>query len=58
MIYDKAGYLIGASVLSEQADDLINDLNLLISQHTKKEELEQWIMGYPTVASDLSYLLK
>ncbi|MBF8807877.1 MAG: NAD(P)/FAD-dependent oxidoreductase [Enterococcus lacertideformus] len=58
LMYDANGYLIGASVLNEQADVLINDLTLLINQRVKKEELEQIIMGYPTVASDLAYLLK
>lgn len=58
LVYDANEYLVGASVLSEHADDLINDLNLLINQKMKKEELNQLIIGYPTMASDLSYLLK
>ena len=57
-IYDTKGYLVGASVLSEHADDLINTLNLLINQKMRKKDLTQMIMGYPTLASDLSYLLK
>lgn len=58
LTYDVDDYLVGASVISEQADDLINDLTLLINQKVKKAELDQWIIGYPTLASDLSYLLK
>ncbi|EOH89584.1 dihydrolipoyl dehydrogenase family protein [Enterococcus villorum] len=58
LIYDTKGYLVGASVLSEHADDLINTLNLLINQKMRKKDLTQMIMGYPTLASDLSYLLK
>ncbi|HJG22852.1 MULTISPECIES: dihydrolipoyl dehydrogenase family protein [Enterococcus] len=58
LIYDANDFLVGAAVISEQADDLINDLTLLINQKVKKAELDQWILGYPTLASDLSYLLK
>lgn len=58
LTYDVHDYLVGASVISEQADDLINNLTLLINQKVKKAELDQWIIGYPTLASDLSYLLK
>ena len=58
LTYDANDFLVGAAVISEQADDLINDLTLLINQKVKKAELDQWILGYPTLASDLSYLLK
>jgi glutathione reductase (NADPH) len=58
LIYDTKGYLVGASVLSEHADDLINTFNLLINQKMRKKDLTQMIMGYPTLTSDLSYLLK
>ncbi len=58
LTYDEQDHLIGATVISEQADDLINDLTLLINQKVTKAELDQWILGYPTLASDLSYLLK
>ncbi|MEG2644937.1 MAG: NAD(P)/FAD-dependent oxidoreductase, partial [Enterococcus sp.] len=51
-------YLIGAAVISEQADELIDDLTLVINQKLTKKELDGYIMGYPTLASDLSYLLK
>ncbi len=58
LTYDANDFLVGAAVISEQADDLINDLTLLINQKVKKAKLDQWILGYPTLASDLSYLLK
>ncbi|GMC03922.1 hypothetical protein K4E_14520 [Enterococcus thailandicus] len=50
--------MIGASVLSEQADELIDFLTIAINQRLTKEIVDQWIFGYPTLASDLPYLLK
>lgn len=58
LTFDQRDQLIGASVLSEQADELIDDLTLLINQKMMKKDLDRYIMGYPTLASDLSYLLK
>lgn len=58
LTFDQQNYLIGAAVISEQADELIDDLTLVINQKLTKKELDSYIMGYPTLASDLSYLLK
>ncbi|MGC3362546.1 NAD(P)/FAD-dependent oxidoreductase, partial [Enterococcus faecalis] len=47
-----------AAVISEQADELIDNLTSVINQKLTRTELDNYIMGYPTLASDLSYLLK
>ncbi|MHC5217020.1 dihydrolipoyl dehydrogenase family protein [Enterococcus sp. LJL128] len=57
VVVDKqTGLLAGASVLSNEADELINLLTLVINQKLPKENINQLIMLYPTVASDISYL--
>ncbi|GMC02155.1 glutathione reductase (NADPH) [Enterococcus sp. DIV0182] len=58
LCFNKENFLIGASVLSEQADELIDFLTIAINQGLTKEIVDQWIFGYPTLASDLPYLLK
>ncbi|MFV0559990.1 MAG: dihydrolipoyl dehydrogenase family protein [Enterococcus sp.] len=57
LIYTAENKLVGASLLSSQADELINYLALVIDQKITSKQIEQMIMGYPTVASDLDYLL-
>ncbi|WP_439818925.1 dihydrolipoyl dehydrogenase family protein [Weissella paramesenteroides] len=49
------GQLIGASVLSSHADELINYLTLAINQGLTKETVSKQLYAYPSVASDLSY---
>ena len=58
LTFDQQNYLIGAAVISEQADELIDNLTSVINQKLTRTELDNYIMGYPTLASDLSYLLK
>lgn len=57
LVKNTEGMLIGASVLSERADDMINYLTFCIQQKLTTEDLTKMIMGYPTLASDLSYLV-
>lgn len=57
LVKNAEGVLIGASVLSERADDMINFLTLCIQQKLTAADFEKMIMGYPTIASDLSYLV-
>ncbi len=57
VIVDQAsGTIVGATVLSELADEVINYLTLLIDQHLTLKDLQQTILAYPTPASDLQYL--
>ncbi|WP_086349155.1 dihydrolipoyl dehydrogenase family protein [Candidatus Enterococcus clewellii] len=57
IISDKeSGLLVGASVLSNEADQLINLMTVMINEKIPAERLANQIMLYPTVASDISYL--
>ncbi|MFD1901950.1 hypothetical protein GQR36_21555 [Enterococcus termitis] len=57
MVIEKAtGLLAGASVLGNEADQLVNLFTVMINQKIPAEKINQLIMLYPTVGSDLSYL--
>ncbi|MGM9903163.1 hypothetical protein A5844_000313 [Enterococcus sp. 10A9_DIV0425] len=58
LLFDQENYLVGATVLSESADELINDLMLMINQQLRAKDLNQFIFGYPTMMSDIPYLMK
>ena len=49
------GQIVGASVLSTHADELINYLPSAINQGLTKEAVSQQLTAYPSVASDLTY---
>lgn len=50
------GTVVGATVLSTIADEMINYLTLLIDQQITLNKLQRTILAYPTPASDLQYL--
>jgi glutathione reductase (NADPH) len=52
---DQAGRLVGATVMSSHADELINYLTTAINQGLTQETVTQQLFAYPSVASDLSY---
>lgn len=56
IIEKETGIVVGATVLGNEADQLINLFTLMINQQLKAETINAMIMLYPTVASDLSYL--
>ncbi len=49
--------IIGATLLSNEADSLINLLTMAIKEHMTHSDVVKEIMAYPTAASDLEYLL-
>ncbi|MYV06152.1 MULTISPECIES: dihydrolipoyl dehydrogenase family protein [Furfurilactobacillus] len=49
--------LVGATVLSSIADEMINYLTFLINQHATAGDFENQVMAYPSPASDIDYLL-
>ncbi|OTN89290.1 hypothetical protein A5819_001782 [Enterococcus sp. 7E2_DIV0204] len=56
IITDKVtGLLVGATVLGNEADQLINLFTMMINQHLTASKVNEMIMLYPTVSSDLSY---
>ncbi|WP_125708217.1 dihydrolipoyl dehydrogenase family protein [Companilactobacillus zhongbaensis] len=56
IVLDKNKTIVGATVLTEQADELINLLTIAIDKKMDNSSLNDFIFGYPTVASDLQYL--
>ncbi|EOL49913.1 dihydrolipoyl dehydrogenase family protein [Enterococcus caccae] len=57
IITDKdTGLLVGATVLGNEAEQLINLFTLMINQKVVSDKINEMIMLYPTVSSDLSYL--
>ncbi|MFC6182575.1 dihydrolipoyl dehydrogenase family protein [Lactiplantibacillus daowaiensis] len=57
VVVDKAsGRVVGASFLSELADEMVNYVALLIDKQLTLPELQRLILAYPTPASDLQYL--
>lgn len=54
----ETGLLVGASCLNAKADEMINFLTLLINKKITTQETAQFIMAYPTHASDLSSIYK
>ncbi|MFH5810528.1 dihydrolipoyl dehydrogenase family protein [Companilactobacillus sp. FL22-1] len=49
--------IIGATLLSNEADNLINLLTMAIKQRMTHADVIKEIMAYPTAASDLEYLI-
>lgn len=56
IVLDEQDQIIGATVLSNEADSMINLLSLAIKQHMTHSDVKREIFAYPTAASDLEYL--
>ncbi|GBG97508.1 FAD-dependent oxidoreductase [Lactococcus termiticola] len=52
---NEEGLIVGASILSTLADELVNFLSILINKKISLMEAKSLIMAYPTPASDLTY---
>lgn len=54
IIFNKGNQqIVGAEVLSQDADQLVDYLSLLIQQHVSADDLQQQLFAYPSQASDL-----
>lgn len=51
------GTVVGATVLSNHADYLINIFTLMIDQRMKIDDFNKEILAYPSLASDVTYLV-
>src|SRR5699024_4620479 len=49
------GHIVGAAVLSTEAEQVINYLDFVITNHMSSADISQTITAYPTLASDLTY---
>lgn len=52
-IFDKAGHLVGASVMSEEAGTYIDMLTLIINQKVTAKDLSKMIFAFPTITYGL-----
>lgn len=57
IIDEDSDQILGAHLLSEEADELINHFATAIQFKLTTRDLKQMIYAYPTAASDLSYML-
>ncbi|HJE45901.1 dihydrolipoyl dehydrogenase family protein [Levilactobacillus namurensis] len=56
VVIEKAsGRIVGAAVLSMEAEQVINYLDFVIQQRLSSVDINHAIMAYPTLASDLTY---
>ncbi|WP_164508705.1 dihydrolipoyl dehydrogenase family protein [Levilactobacillus tongjiangensis] len=53
VVHRQSGQVVGAEVISQQADVLINYLALLIQQKITPEQLHDTFFAYPSAAADL-----
>ncbi|MGJ3994662.1 FAD-dependent oxidoreductase, partial [Lactiplantibacillus plantarum] len=51
-----SGQVVGATLLSDVADEMVNYFTLLIEKHVTLPDLQRLVLAYPTPASDLQYL--
>lgn len=49
--------VVGATIISDQADYLINIFTIMINNHATVTEIDKYIFTYPTLASDIKYLI-
>lgn len=49
--------VVGITSLSDQADSLINYAALILNQKITKEEMEEYLFAYPTLATNLHQLM-
>lgn len=57
LIEDETDRVLGAHLLGPQADELINVFALAISSNIRASDLREKIFAYPTLASDIAYML-
>lgn len=57
LIEDETDRVLGAHLLGPQAEELINVFALAISSNIRASDLREKMFAYPTVASDIRYML-
>ncbi|MBT9671570.1 NAD(P)/FAD-dependent oxidoreductase [Secundilactobacillus kimchicus] len=57
LVFDQAGYLVGASLYADDADDLINLITMIITGHMTANDLHQQIFAFPSATSGVMDLL-
>lgn len=57
IIDEDSNLLLGAHLISQEADELINHFATAIQFNLTVQDLKQMIFAYPTAASDLGYML-
>jgi glutathione reductase (NADPH) len=57
LVFDQAGYLVGASLYSDDSEELVNLLTLIINGHYTATNLQQQIFAFPSSTVGLLDLL-
>ncbi|WP_334328534.1 dihydrolipoyl dehydrogenase family protein [Companilactobacillus sp. HBUAS59699] len=57
IVFNKDDQIVGATLMSNEADEMINYLTLAINKKLTHDEIVNTIFAYPTPASDLQYLV-
>lgn len=57
IVLNNQDQIIGATVMSSEADSMINLLTFAIKNQMTHAEVKKMIFAYPTAASDLEYLI-
>lgn len=57
VVLNSAGEIVGATVLGSHADELVNYFIDLINRHESAATIQKHLYVYPSLASDLGYLL-
>lgn len=55
VIFDHEGYIVGATVLSGSADELINYFTVAINTKQDKQAIKHNLYAYPSLGSDMSF---
>lgn len=57
LVEDGTGRILGAHLLGEHAEEIINIFGLAIRTGLTAEQLKEMVYAYPTAASDIGYML-
>ncbi|HKR61418.1 MAG TPA: hypothetical protein VJS64_17155, partial [Pyrinomonadaceae bacterium] len=57
LVEESTDRIIGAHLLGEHAEEVINIFGLAIRHGLKAQDLKTMIYSYPTSASDVSYMV-
>jgi len=57
LVEDESNRVLGAHLLGEHAEEVINMFGLAIRHGLKAQDLKTMIYAYPTSASDVGYMV-
>jgi len=57
LVEEETDHILGAHLFGPHAEEIINLFALAISTNTRAADLREMIFAYPTVASDIRYMI-